>query len=189
MFLEEKKFVRKKISAVINDYSKDWLASNSKIVSKHLIEWFVFKKATKIFGYLSFGNEVIVDEVLKHALVHGKEVFVPYIFEHEDLMLPVRLHSFDDIVFGRYGIRTVKNPEFCKKPGKIDVILTPGLAFTKAGGRMGLGKGYYDRFLPTAENAVKIGVTLTPQVVEELPLAVYDIRVDHLVTENGITEC
>jgi len=189
MHFEEKKSVRKKISAVRNGYQKNWLERKSKIVSGYLVEWPIFKKAKRIFGYLSFGNEVNIDEVLLYALSEGKEVFVPYIDETKDIMQLVRLHSFNDIEYGRYDIRTVKNPELYQRPEDIELVLNPGLSFTMAGGRMGLGKGYYDKFLALAPGSIKIGVTLTPQVVEELPLAEHDVLMDYLVTENGITKC
>lgn len=189
MLLEKKRIIRKQISAVRDSYQKAWLEKNSKTVSGHLAEWTHFQAARKIFGYLAFGNEVDIDEVLHSALMQGKDVYIPYIAAEDNIMRLVRFKSFDEIVTGRYGIRTIKDPEFLLCPNEIDLVLTPGLSFTKSGGRMGLGKGYYDRFLAQAKAAIKIGVTLTPQIVENLPLESHDVMVDFLVTEEGIEAC
>jgi 5-formyltetrahydrofolate cyclo-ligase len=71
--------------------------------------------------------------------------------------------------------------------GKIDLLLIPGLAFTRAGGRLGRGGGYYDRFLSGAHpRAVKIGVCYHAQLVPALPLEAHDLEMDLVVTEADV---
>ncbi|MCL6446070.1 MAG: 5-formyltetrahydrofolate cyclo-ligase [Alicyclobacillus sp.] len=94
-------------------------------------------------------------------------------------------------VTGAYGIREpdadagseVLAEELC-------VILVPGVAFTREGGRIGYGGGYYDRFLQyEAPQALRVGVCFGVQVAATLPLEPHDIRMTHLVTEVGVTVC
>ena len=68
-----------------------------------------------------------------------------------------------------------------------DLILVPGLAFDRNGGRVGSGKGVYDRFLSgKGKEAVKWGVAFSPQVVEQpVFLESHDIKLNGLVTEKG----
>ena len=186
MLVEEKKVLRNKINAVRNGYQKDWLGEQSRLVSSYLVAWELFTRAKKVSGYLAFDSEVNIDGVLQQALAQGKEVFVPYISDSDGLMHMTQLVSFSEIETGKYGIRTVRNPQIYSCVEDIELVLTPGLAFTLNGGRMGLGKGYYDRFLAQAVNAVKIGITLMPQVVGKLPLEAHDIMMDYIVTEKGI---
>jgi 5,10-methenyltetrahydrofolate synthetase len=63
-----------------------------------------------------------------------------------------------------------------------DIILVPGLAFTRAGGRLGRGGGFYDRFLNGLERGAVLvwGVCFRGQMVEELPLEEHDQRVDRV---------
>ncbi|MBO7510260.1 MAG: 5-formyltetrahydrofolate cyclo-ligase [Bacteroidales bacterium] len=67
-------------------------------------------------------------------------------------------------------------------PEAIDFAIIPGRAFTPDGWRLGRGKGFYDRLLPTLVNARKVGVAFPYQRVEQLPLAPWDIRLDAVYT-------
>lgn len=65
-----------------------------------------------------------------------------------------------------------------------DLVLVPGLAFTRDGGRLGYGGGFFDRFLfQRARAAIKIGVGFAVQIVDSLPLEAHDVRMDAVVTD------
>ncbi|MBM4304431.1 MAG: 5-formyltetrahydrofolate cyclo-ligase [Deltaproteobacteria bacterium] len=70
---------------------------------------------------------------------------------------------------------------------KQDLILVPGVAFDNQGGRVGSGKGVYDRFLSgEGKAAQKWGVAFSPQIrSENIPLEPHDSLLDSLVTEKG----
>lgn len=68
---------------------------------------------------------------------------------------------------------------------EIDVILVPGLAFSRDGRRLGRGAGYYDRFL-AGLNAEKVGLTTSDRLREDLPLEAHDVLVDWIATEDGV---
>ena len=53
-------------------------------------------------------------------------------------------------------------------------------------GPVGMGKGYYDRYLPRCKNAVKIGIAFEAQRVEHAAVDEHDQRLDAYVTERGI---
>jgi 5-formyltetrahydrofolate cyclo-ligase len=61
-------------------------------------------------------------------------------------------------------------------PSDLAAVIVPGLAFTAGGHRLGHGGGYYDRFLPMT-NGRSIGVCLTEQMVEGVPVADHDVTV------------
>mgnify|MGYP000644126523 CR=1 FL=1 len=63
-------------------------------------------------------------------------------------MTPVVLQNMHDFELDRYGIRSVRQPAEQIAPQDIDLVLVPGVAFDREGGRLGMGAGYYDRFLP-----------------------------------------
>ena len=84
----------------------------------------------------------------------------------------------------RRGIEVV-TPEDDPDPGSVDVVVVPGVAFTRDGDRLGQGGGWYDRFLcRLGPGAVSIGVCFVEQVVDELPLEPHDVRVDRVVTDS-----
>ena len=67
------------------------------------------------------------------------------------------------------------------------MIVVPGVAFDARGGRLGYGGGFYDRFLASAgEGAIRIGICFEVQVVDEVPMAGHDLRVDAVVTEQRV---
>jgi 5-formyltetrahydrofolate cyclo-ligase len=81
----------------------------------------------------------------------------------------------------------VFDPARLVPPEKIDLILVPGLAFTRDGWRLGRGGGFYDRYLASlSAGAMKLGVCFQCQLVESLPAEAHDQRVHAIVTENGI---
>lgn len=69
-------------------------------------------------------------------------------------------------------------------PAEVDLIVVPGLAFTRSGLRLGRGGGYYDRLLAQlSPRCMKIGVCFETQIVPELPIEPHDIRLDAVITE------
>eukprot|EP00300_Choanocystis_sp_HF-7_P002688 c12031_g1_i2.p1 GENE.c12031_g1_i2~~c12031_g1_i2.p1 ORF type:complete len:137 (-),score=24.57 c12031_g1_i2:39-449(-) len=69
--------------------------------------------------------------------------------------------------------------------GGIDLFVVPGLAFDKFGGRLGKGKGFYDRYFLLSDRqkaSVKVALALDEQVVAEVPMGSSDVRVTHLIT-------
>lgn len=71
----------------------------------------------------------------------------------------------------------------------LDLILVPGLAFTRDGARLGRGGGYYDRLLahPTCR-AKRIAVAYDLQLVDHIPLELHDQRVHQIITESGLIQ-
>lgn len=69
---------------------------------------------------------------------------------------------------------------------EIDVVLVPGLAFDRHGGRLGFGAGYYDRFLARLSPSVaRVGVS-DGFIVDRIPVDTFDVSMTHLATEIGV---
>jgi len=71
-------------------------------------------------------------------------------------------------------------------PARLTGVLVPGIAFTESGARLGRGGGFYDRFLPRAPRALRIGVAFEAQIVESIPLESHDEPVHVIVTERRV---
>ncbi|MBK5267517.1 MAG: 5-formyltetrahydrofolate cyclo-ligase [Acidimicrobiia bacterium] len=72
---------------------------------------------------------------------------------------------------------------------EIDVVLVPGALFDRRGGRLGHGRGYYDRLLVTCRpDVIRVGVTTAGAIVERIPTEPHDIAMTHLATEAGVRQ-
>ncbi len=74
-----------------------------------------------------------------------------------------------------------------------EIIVVPGLGFTRRGQRIGYGKGYYDRYLKLARSRqpklITVGLCFDIQVTEDLPIEAHDEPLDAIVTESGFYPC
>ena len=93
----------------------------------------------------------------------------------------------EELRTGSFGI--LEPAEEAPAAGKeFDLILIPGLAFDLRGGRLGRGKGFYDRFLAGARG-IRVGVCFEDQIVGDVPAEPHDLRMDFLVTPSAISRC
>jgi len=73
---------------------------------------------------------------------------------------------------------------------EIDLILAPGVGFTRCGERLGYGGGYYDRLLVTltrfAKRPLVIAGAFDVQIAAVVPMGATDRPVDNIVTESGV---
>ena len=68
----------------------------------------------------------------------------------------------------------------------LDAIFIPGLAFSKDGGRLGFGGGWYDRLLARVpDKTIKIGVCWDELLIDSVPMDAWDVHVDGILTEAG----
>ena len=63
---------------------------------------------------------------------------------------------------------------------KVDLAIIPGRAFTPEGDRMGRGKGYYDRLLPSL-HCPKWGAAFACQMLKEIPTDEWDVKLDKVI--------
>ena len=132
--------------------------------------------------YLAMPSEI--DLIGLASLAHCR-IVIPRV-ETTDVM-SVRAYDVEHLETHRLGFEQPAPSAAEVSPDDIDVVLLPGLVFDRSGGRLGRGRGYYDRFLERLPDAtVRIGVTTESSVVDEVPMDEHDQRVDWIVTEAAI---
>ena len=90
-------------------------------------------------------------------------------------------------IAGAYGIREPDGARSTEiPPAEIDLVLCPCTAFDGAGNRLGMGGGYYDRFLPRCEKAAVVSVAFEVQRAAKIPMDRYDRGVDAVITEQAL---
>lgn len=141
-----------------------------------------YRRAQGVLLYLPFGSEVDPTPLLGD----DRRCYVTRTWPDRDALT---LHPYDPDALERhpYGYRQPRADAPTADPSAIDLVLVPGLAFDRRGGRLGYGGGYYDRLLPTLPpTAPRVGVTLAALVVAALPSGPRDVAVTHLATEGGV---
>jgi 5-formyltetrahydrofolate cyclo-ligase len=126
----------------------------------------------------------------------GVRVALPRADWNARAMVPVPIDDeATELTPGRHGLREPRPELPALDPGALDAVLVPGLAFDRAGRRLGRGAGFYDRFLgalpPRPAGAVRpgvdlIGVALRVHLVAEVPSGHDDVRVHRLATPDGV---
>lgn len=151
-----------------------------------------YKNATKLMTYVPFQEEIHTTLLIEDFLKKNLRVFIPVTKPKEKQIVISELLDLEkDLETGHFGVLEPKPYAFRPKdPKVVDLIIVPGLAFTKSGYRIGYGGGYYDRFLPTLEQKpATIALALDFQIIDSLPFDDFDIPVDMIVTESQIIEC
>lgn len=182
---EAKKQLRRRLQQQRAGFTAEQVATSSQRAAERILACDAYRKAQCIMGYLAFGRELSVDAVLTQALADGKQVAVPLVLS-ATAMTAVRLYNMQDFEYDRFGIRSVRPPVTPVAAQDIELVLVPGVAFDSSGGRLGMGAGYYDRFLPQAVHAVRLGVAYDSLLQEQLPCDEYDVRMQLLASESGI---
>lgn len=149
-----------------------------------------YDAAKTVMWYVDAGSEVRTRHTLPEALTHGKRVVVPWcIVETNELELFL-LEDMSELVEGAYKILEPKEelrnlPAKKVRPEDLDLVMVPGTAFDVRGGRMGQGKGYYDRLLSHARpDAPLVALAFDCQIFEEIPVAAHDVFMDQVLTET-----
>lgn len=162
---------------------KYWLENSIKIQRK-LIETDFYREASSILIYCYFDKEVMTDIILSDAIEKRKVICIPFNDWDTETLIPSRIYSEEDID------RKKKIPQpFKKNPFPIEEIklaIIPGVVFDVYGNRIGMGKGFFDKFLQTAgSNMLKVALAFDFQVIEKnLPVDLWDQKMDIIITET-----
>lgn len=183
--MSAKKVLRIKMLEAREQHTNEELAQMSELVVSHLWHMPEVATASLLMGYLSFGREISLDAFIKRAQLIGKRICVPRICDRRSAIIrPNLLADIQAVHTAELGIRTPQ-VECYVQPEAIDVVLVPGVAFSETGQRLGMGRGYYDRFLLTTK-AVRIGICAGYNLLDTVPVDEHDVCMDYLVSPAGI---
>ena len=182
---EQKKQLRTALKQRRTALAVDDRTEKSQQIIHFLEEIDEFNQAKSIFCYISYLSEVETQPLVSMFLEQNLALSVPKIIGKTE-MLAIPLTDMSDLEPDKMGILTPKSS--FPAPATFDIAITPGLGFTEKGGRLGYGRGYYDRWFSKNKVKTKIGIAFEVQVVEELPLEDTDMPLDILVTEKRIID-
>jgi len=173
--------LRKKISKIRLKFAKKKITVNSEAIIK-LIEQ---KSSNKRVGlYYPFGDELSTLELMDKLAKKNFIIALPIINNKFEMSFYSWTPN-EPLTINRYGIL---EPLKGKKIIPSSLII-PMLAFDSNLNRLGYGGGFYDRFIQKIEkqnNCVKIGLALSCQKINKVPVDKYDKKMDFIITEKRI---
>lgn len=165
----------------------------SRKITSHVVEWIQNKHKLvdnsfhAVMVYLNMNSEVRTEELIDCFIKQGVQIIAPEVDTQNTLLIPRLLQNLEtDLERHNYGMLQPKSTCPIIPHDQIVLIIVPGIAFDAKGYRLGYGKGFYDRFLPTCPNARTIGLAFQTQIVEDTFPQPWDVPVQHIFTENGM---
>lgn len=153
-------------------------------IALRVIESPVFQKANCIMSYMAMNGEVNLTELHTIAKAQGKTVVYPYCVTRTE-MVALLPNSDDAWKPGAFGIlEPIPEQSQWIAPQSIDLVICPCAAFDADCNRLGMGAGYYDRYLPQCTNASISGVAFEIQKVASILTDPWDIPIEQFFTEK-----
>jgi 5-formyltetrahydrofolate cyclo-ligase len=166
----------------------------SEIAVATLVELPEYQAAQTVLWYIDCRSELRTKHALTPALASGKQIIIPYCTVDETGANKLglwRLERMDELVVGKWKILEPPHERWREtgrefQPEQMDLVIVPGVAFSRAGGRMGNGQGYYDRLLTNVRPGCKlVGLCFESQLFDDLIVSPHDVFMDKVVTEKA----
>lgn len=182
---QRKRSIRREVIERRDALSSDERAARSVRIAERTLSLPEIDRAGTVMAFWSFGSEVETAPLLERLHAAGKRVVLPRV-EGQDVVAVI-YETGDEVLAAAFGAMEPTGG-VTVEPEEVDVVITPGVAFDRDGGRVGYGGGFYDRFLPrTRPDVAAIAIAFALQVVDEaLPRAAFDRPVDAIVTEDEV---
>lgn len=176
--IAEKKQIRQEIRSLKKTLTVEQKQAEAKAVFEKIEVLPEFKAADSILMYWSTPDELPTQAIIANWCTQ-KQLFLPSI-DGERMVLK-HYSPEGKLIQKSLGIW---EPDLAKSyDGKIDLVIVPGIAFDREKNRLGRGKGYYDRFFKKFK-PVKIGVGFDFQLLDSIPVAKHDIKMDKIITPS-----
>ncbi len=165
----------------------------SGVIRGHIADLAHWRAARVVMVYAGDETEPDVDYLIPLGVSQRKTMCVARIDWQAGRMWPAAVDSTLRLVWGRNRIRVPDASCPDVPPDRVDLVVVPGVGFDAAGGRLGRGGGFYDRFLAGdgagGLRACVVGAGFAASVAERVPMEAHDRKMDAVVTEAGVLVC
>jgi 5-formyltetrahydrofolate cyclo-ligase len=154
--------------------------------------YFNSKPITSLAAYRAFGGEIDPAMIVEWARAKSIDCGLPYLCADDKLQDQYRFklwQEHDGLETGAFGI---EQPASTAPDMQPQILLVPLIAFDRQGGRVGRGKGHYDRViqnLEAREDGLLIGLAFSFQEVDPCPMEDHDQRLDAVITPEIMHIC
>lgn len=195
--MDKRQQIRAELKQRRTSYSDAQCQTLSKQICSHIQSERQFKNRNRFAFYFPVGNEVDLLELMYRAWSLRKKTFLPVLASFPKGNLWWIEHTASTAMYlNRFGIPEPEHPPRARrtKLRSLDIIFMPLLGFDASGNRMGMGGGFYDRSLGKCYQAdkpwhrpIRMGVAYSWQQVDSIPVEQWDVPLDAIATENGVT--
>lgn len=187
---EEKKRLRALLRARRRQLSPAAVVEKSHRIIARLRTLAPVVHASTLVLYSADENEVQTEPIWQEAVAQGKAVYYPRMTADLADLEFIRRSAGERLIPGAFGIVVPPGGELLTEVQPNDVVLVPGVGFDVTGGRLGRGRGYYDRaFRGVLAPAVRIALAYDFQVLPCVPCGPSDEKVHFLITETRLIVC
>ena len=142
----------------------------------------IWQSARAVLLFFPVASEPDISPLLTAALAENKLLALPRFHATHEIYEAVRVTDpARELVTGPFQVREPAAHCSVLDGKRLDLALVPGLGFDARGGRLGRGKGHYDRLL-AGFTCGKLGVAFDCQLVPAVPREPHDIALDAVVT-------
>jgi 5-formyltetrahydrofolate cyclo-ligase len=183
---QAKEVLRGRMRSVRRVLSKDACDERSAKLCARVLELPEVIAAKTVVGFAAFGKEPRLALALRALDERGVITGLPRVEESGELLTLHRYRDGEPLEESGYGIVEPLQSAPRIAAADIDVIVVPGLCFDASGFRVGYGKGFYDRLLPTLPRALRVGICYDHELLGELPSTSNDAPVHLVVTDARV---
>ncbi len=179
---EAKREMRRQAAERLKALPAERICESSGKITEAVLSSGLYREAESLFVYVSIGREPDTREIIRRALLEGKQVYVPRC-GRPPRMEAVRIESPGELRPGRMGIP--EPPEGGETAERADLVIVPCVSVSRDGRRLGHGGGYYDAFL-RGKKLVTVCLCHADMMREDIPTAAEDERVEWVASGRGL---
>ena len=179
----EKDALRRQFILARESLTEDERRSLSARAAQRIASLSVYQNARTVLLYRAVRGELSLDPLLSDPASQGKRFAYPLCVSRTDMiaMIPGGWRK------GPFGIpEPDRETSILIEPEHLDLVICPGTAFDSDGRRLGMGGGYYDRYLPQCSRALILMAAFEVQHASSIPACATDVSMDMIVTEQAV---
>jgi 5-formyltetrahydrofolate cyclo-ligase len=184
----DKSIMRAQGRAALRALTPEERAAGSQKLCALARELSVFQQARTVLFFSALADEPDLRPLLEESWQRAKVTALPRFDATSGQYQAAVVRTAADLVAGRYGVLEPAANCPAVSLNQLDLVFVPGVAFDFAGGRLGRGKGFYDRLLAEVCGH-KCGVAYETQVIANVPVEPHDVRLNSLLTPAGWRPC
>lgn len=205
MLTSTKRDLRSRVRKVLSGVTSGALHCQSTAVCNVLLESEQFRSAKSVGVYMNMPTmEVHTESIIKACFDQQKSVFLPKCTNgcregrKKNYMSMIHIPTLEDVYNlkpqGKYRLlEPIEGTDVFNTSG-LDILIVPGMAFTKSGRRLGHGAGFYDEFLTVYQSRFArvpylVGLALLEQIVDDIPHEEHDWDLDSIISQDGQIFC